>query len=187
MNMLLNSMKQASNFTHTENGAITHKTTESKLLDMFAMGGSMRNRSVGDVTLMFKNAYEENPVYALKCLFYLRDITQGQGERRFFRECIRWLAINHTEAARRNFKVIPDFGRWDDLYSFIGTPLEKEVFEFIKQIGKTNKESQISLIESYKLIFEKRYNSAEFDKIKKGSIASKISVAIGIVICILII
>lgn len=133
MNKLLNSMKQASNFTYTANGAITHKTTESKLLDMFAMGGSMRNRSVGDITLMFKNAYEENPVYALKCLFYLRDITQGQGERRFFRECIKWLAINHTEAARRNFEVIPDFGRWDDLYSFIGTPLEKEVFEFIKE------------------------------------------------------
>ena len=133
MNKLLNSMKQASNFTYTENQAITHKTTESKLLDMFAMGGSMRDRSVGDITLMFKNAYDENPVYALKCLFYLRDITQGQGERRFFRECIKWLAINHTEAARRNFEVIPDFGRYDDLYSFIGTPLEKEVFEFIKE------------------------------------------------------
>ena len=60
MNMLLNSMKQASNFTYTENGAITHNTTESALLDMFAMGGAMRQRSVGDVTLMFKKAYQEN-------------------------------------------------------------------------------------------------------------------------------
>ena len=94
MNMLLNSMKQASNFTRTENGAITHKTTESALLDMFAMGGAMRQRSVGDVTLMFKKAYQENPVYALKCLFYLRDVRGGQGERRFFRECMKWLAKN---------------------------------------------------------------------------------------------
>ena len=78
MNMLLNSMKQASNFTYTENGAITHKTTESALLDMFAMGGAMRQRSVGDVTLMFKKAYQENPKYALKCLFYLRDIRGGK-------------------------------------------------------------------------------------------------------------
>ena len=78
MNMLLNSMKQASNFTRTENGAITHKTTESALLDMFAMGGAMRQRSIGDITLMFKKAYQENPKYALKCLFYLRDIRGGK-------------------------------------------------------------------------------------------------------------
>lgn len=78
MNKLLNAMKVSDNYTTTENGAITHKTTESALLDMFAMGGAMRNRSIGDVTLMFKKAYQENPVYALKCLFYLRDIRGGK-------------------------------------------------------------------------------------------------------------
>ena len=78
MSMLLNSMKKDTNFTYTENGAITHKTTESALLDMFAMGGAMRERSVGDVTLMFKKAYQENPKYALKCLFYLRDVRGGK-------------------------------------------------------------------------------------------------------------
>ena len=132
MNMLLNSMKQASNFTYTENGAITHKTTESALLDMFAMGGAMRERSVGDVTLMFKKAYEENPKYALKCLFYLRDVRGGQGERRFFRECMKWLAKNDAAAARRNLQYVAEFGRWDDLYSFVGTSLEKDAFKILK-------------------------------------------------------
>lgn len=132
MNMLLNSMKQASNFTYTENGAITHKTTESALLDMFAMGGAMRERSVGDVTLMFKKAYEENPKYALKCLFYLRDVRGGQGERRFFRECMKWLAKNDVAAARRNLQYVAEFGRWDDLYSFVGTSLEKDAFKILK-------------------------------------------------------
>ena len=75
---MLNAMKNASNYTRTENGALTHKTTKSDLLDMFAMGGAMRNRSIGDITLMFKKAYQENPVYALKCLFYLRDIRGGK-------------------------------------------------------------------------------------------------------------
>ena len=78
MNQMLSALKNSNNFTSTENGAITHKTTESALLDMFAMGGAMRNRSIGDVTLMFKKAYQENPVYALKCLFYLRDIRGGK-------------------------------------------------------------------------------------------------------------
>ena len=133
MNMLLNSMKQASNFTRTENGAITHKTTESALLDMFAMGGAMRQRSVGDVTLMFKKAYQENPVYALKCLFYLRDVRGGQGERRFFRECMKWLAKNDKAAAQRNLQYVAEFGRWDDLYCFVGTSLEKDALKIMKE------------------------------------------------------
>ena len=133
MNMLLNSMKQASNFTRTENGAITHKTTESALLDMFAMGGAMRQRSVGDVTLMFKKAYQENPKYALKCLFYLRDVRGGQGERRFFRECMKWLAKNDSAAAKRNLQYVAEFGRWDDLYCFVGTSLEKDALQIMKE------------------------------------------------------
>ena len=78
MNTLLNGLKNQSNFTYTENGAVTHKTTKSMLLDMFAMGAAMRNRSDNDVILMFKNAYEENPEYALKCLFYIRDVRGGK-------------------------------------------------------------------------------------------------------------
>lgn len=78
MNQLLNGLKNQSNFTLTENGGITHKTTKSMLLDMFAMGAAMRNRSENDVILMFKNAYDENPEYALKCLFYIRDVRGGK-------------------------------------------------------------------------------------------------------------
>ena len=101
---------------------------------MFAMGGSMRQRSDADIILMFRKAFAENEVYALKCLFYLRDIRGGQGERRFFRICMKDLAINNTEAAHRNMKFIPMFGRYDDLYCFIDTPLETEMFNFMKEI-----------------------------------------------------
>ena len=78
MNTFLNGLKNATNFTHTENGAITHKTTKSALLDMFALGAAYRNRSEEDCILLFKNAYNENPEYALKCLFYIRDIRGGK-------------------------------------------------------------------------------------------------------------
>lgn len=78
MNTLLNGMKNATNYTLTENGGVTHKTTRSDLLDMFAMGAAMRNRSDEDVILMFRKAFEENPLYALKCLFYIRDIRGGK-------------------------------------------------------------------------------------------------------------
>ena len=132
-NKFLNGLIDATNFTYTENGAIAHKTTKSDLLDMFAMGAAMRKRSDADVILMFRKAYAENPVYALKCLFYIRDVRGCQGERRFFRVIMKDLASWDTEAARRNLRYVPEFGRWDDLYVFVGTPLENDAFNFMKE------------------------------------------------------
>ena len=133
MNKFMNGLKDATNLTFTENGAITHKTTKSDLLDMFALGASMRKRSDEDVLLMFQKAYRENPLYALKCLFYIRDVRGGQGERRFFRVCMKWLANNESEVVIRNLKNVPEFGRWDDLYVFDGTAIEDEAYTFIKE------------------------------------------------------
>ena len=133
MNTLLNGLKNQTNFGYTENGAVKRNSTKSMLLDMFAMGAAMRNRSDNDVILMFKNAYEESPEYALKCLFYIRDVRGGQGERRFFRLCYNWLAKNHREAALRNMQYIPIYGRYDDLYCLVDTPLEEEMFAFLKK------------------------------------------------------
>ena len=131
MNTILNAMKQMNNITTTENGGITYKSTMNGLMDLFAMGGSYRKRSDADVIFLFDKAFKEDESYALKCLFYLRDIRGGQGERRFFRIVTRWLAYEHTEAMRRNLKFVPEYGRWDDLYVFVGTPLEKDAFNIM--------------------------------------------------------
>ena len=133
MNTLLNGMKNATNYTYTENGALTHKTSMSGLLDLFGMGAAYRTRSDSDCIVLFQDAFKENPVYALKCLFYLRDVRGGQGERRFFRVVTKWLADHETAAMRRNLQYVPEFGRWDDLYVFVGTKLENEAFNFMKK------------------------------------------------------
>ena len=132
-NTFLNSLKKETNYTLTENGAVTHKSTLNDLYDMFALGAAMRNRSNEDILLMWRKAYEYDPVYALKCLFYIRDVRGGQGERRFFRICIKDLANRDPDAMKRNLKYIPEFGRYDDLYSLVGTPLEDEMFSLIKK------------------------------------------------------
>lgn len=133
MNGFLNALTNDTNYRYTENGAVTHKTTRSDLLDMFALCGAYRNRSDSDCILAFSKALAENEVYALKCLFYLRDVRGGQGERRFFRVCMRWLANEHPEIARRNLKLIPEYGRWDDLYCLDGTNLDADMYAFIKE------------------------------------------------------
>lgn len=132
MNTLLNGLKNATNYTYTENGALTHKTTMSGLLDLFGMGAAYRNRSDIDCIVLFMDAFKEDSTYALKCLFYLRDIRGGQGERRFFRVVCKYLANQETEVMKRNLQYVPEFGRWDDLYVFVGTKLEKEAFGLMK-------------------------------------------------------
>lgn len=132
MNNLLNGLKDNANLDYTENGAICRKSTGHKLYDMFAFGGAYRSRSEEDCILLFKNAFEENPEYAVKCLFYLRDVEAGQGERRFFRVCLRWLANEHSEVAKRNLEYVAELGRYDDLYCLVKTPVEDDMFKFIK-------------------------------------------------------
>lgn len=133
MNTFMDSLIRTTNFTETENGAVAHKSTLNKIYDMFALGGAYRNRTDEDCILLFKNALEEDETLALKCLFYLRDIRGGQGERRFFRICFNWLAKNYPEIARRNLINLAEYGRYDDLYCVVGTPVEKDMFALIKE------------------------------------------------------
>lgn len=133
MNRFMDSLKRTTNYTKTENGATAHKTTLNKVYDMFALGGAYRSRSDEDCILLFKNAFDENPELAVKCLFYLRDIRGGQGERRFFRVCFNWLAKNHANIAKRNLINIAEYGRYDDLYCVMGTSIEKDMLALIKE------------------------------------------------------
>lgn len=134
MNTLLNGMKAATNYALTENGGITHKTTNSDLLDMFAMGAAMRNRSDEDVILMFKKAFAENAELAMKMVFYIRDVRGGQGERRFFRTVMHWAATQKDirDSVAKNIQYFAEFGRWDDLYCLIDTPLQAQALKFMK-------------------------------------------------------
>ena len=131
-NSIMDSLKRMTNKAVTENGAIAKKSTLDAVYDLFAFGGAYRAKSDMDCQLLFKKAYKEDPVLAIKCLFYLRDITQGQGERRFFRTCYQWLANNDKDMAIRNLKYIADFGRYDDLiYGTIDTPIENIALDMV--------------------------------------------------------
>ena len=133
MNTFMAGLKEVNNFGFTENGAIKRNSTMNNVLDLFAMGAAYRTRTDEDCILLFKNAFDEDPVHALKCLFYIRDVRGGQGERRFFRVIMTWLARHYDQdAVRRNMIYVPEFGRWDDLFIFIGTHLERDALQIVK-------------------------------------------------------
>lgn len=125
-------MREETKWTETENGARVKNTTDSALLDVFAGMGAMRNRSDEDLISKFEAAYAEDPLGAVRCLFYLRDCRGGQGERRIFRVLLPYIAQYYPEAIKRNIGLISEYGRWDDLYSLVDTPLEDLMWRIVK-------------------------------------------------------
>lgn len=132
MSRLLKALEKELNYTTTENGAITYKSTLNPCLDYFGMAGSFRTRDYIDKMLIFGKAFEHEPLTALKLLFYMRDIRGGQGERELFRDTIAFLSTHYPQTVAKNIHLIPEYGRWDDLYALVGTPVEGEVFDLIK-------------------------------------------------------
>lgn len=132
MNTFMNQMKANTNYGYTENGAIKHVSTLNKVFDMFSFGGAYRSRSENDTVLLFKEAFEEDRTLALRCLFYLRDCRGGQGERRFFRVCFKWLANNYPKVAKSLIDRIPEYGRYDDWFVLFNTPVEDAVMNAIR-------------------------------------------------------
>lgn len=133
MNKFIAGLEATAAHSTSLNGAKTYNTTGTALYDLFALGAAYRSRSEEDCVYLFKKAFDENPTYAMKCLFYILDMREGQGERRFFKVCMKWLIKNHPEVALRNMKFIHELGRWDLMYIFVDTPLEKNAFQMMKE------------------------------------------------------
>ena len=136
MNKLVAALEREQHIVYTENGARAYDSTGSKVYDLFAMGGALRTASEERIREMVKAAFEEAPNLALKCIFYLRDIRGGQGERRFFRIALKTLVnsyndIWHKDAFTNLLYLIPEYGRWDDLYAFVGTCMEDRAFNLM--------------------------------------------------------
>ena len=130
---MLEYLKNEANRTYTENGAVTHATTCSDCLDLFAAIGALRSSSEQEILKRFVRAYTEDPDLAMKTIFFARDVRGGLGERKVFRVCLKWLAGNAPASIRKNLPYVAEFGRWDDLLSLMDTPCETDALVLIKQ------------------------------------------------------
>lgn len=125
-------MRNESHKTFTENGATAYNTTSNACVDLFGTIGALRARRDVEIESLFAEAYKEDRLRATKILFYARDIREGCGERRIFRVLIKYLAKYHPEALRPNLDLIGVYGRYDDLYELVGTPLEDDMWKAMK-------------------------------------------------------
>ncbi len=120
-------------FTRTENGAVALNTTGDARLDFFGTAGALRTAEKERITRLFSEAWKADPLFAAKIVFYARDVRGGLGERKTFRTLLQYMAEQHPEGLRPNLDLIGVYGRYDDLYCLIGTPLEDEMWAAMKK------------------------------------------------------
>ena len=118
--------------TLTENGAVGYKTSKSSLVDFNFKASSFRNQQEQDIENAFADAYNENPLMAVKLLFMTGDIRQGMGERRTFTVCLKWLAKHHAEDAKKVLALVPEYSRWNIVVEMLGTEVDATAFELIQ-------------------------------------------------------
>lgn len=127
MSFITSLEKNTNRQSYTMNGALSNTSTLDPLLDFFSNAGAMRGREAEAVAL-FEKAFAADPTNAMRCLFYLRDIRGGQGERSVFRAIIENL---DNELLLKVLKWVPLYGRWDEVP--ISTLTAPQLFEQFKQ------------------------------------------------------
>ena len=128
---MFKAIRRESNRTITENSAVTHVSTYSDCLDLFATIGALRKAPEGKIIDRFLRAYTEDPDKAMKILFFARDIRGGLGERRVFRTVMTYLAAQEPASVKKNIEYFGEYGRYDDLLSLMGTPCEEDMLAYI--------------------------------------------------------
>lgn len=136
---MANLMQAMANQKTTENGAYAVKSTTNAIVDLFGMCGALRSRSEKDIIELWTDAYNENPELAFKMIFYIRNVRGGLGERDTFRTLLKHVANTYPEFVKKNIDNIPFYGRYDDLFVLLGTPVEEDMIKLVaKQLDEDN-------------------------------------------------
>lgn len=119
--------------TFTENGMVTNSSSLNECVNLFFTIGAMRGQDKQRLLSNFSKAFNENPLTAMRILFWSRDVRGGAGERQIFRDVIQFLAETDSEVLAKNIKFIPEFGRWDDLTVLFNTKVNNDAIATIVQ------------------------------------------------------
>jgi hypothetical protein len=119
------------NTTETLNGAKAYKSTLNTCVNLFGKIAACRN-DINQAQRLFALAYKEDPETATRILFWARDIRGGQGERNIFRNLFKYLVEENAEIGAKLVRLVPQYGRWDDLLVLENTSAWETV---LTQIG----------------------------------------------------
>ena len=152
VNALQNTLNDEFNVAVTENGALGYRTTGKELLDLNFAVASLRKMSETEVARRFKKAFCEDKILAMKWLFYARDIREGLGERRLLRVVLKDLVISNPEMVIPVINLIPEYGRYDDLWCLLDNAEAASVIyklvneQLLKDLENMKSNKSISLL-----------------------------------------
>lgn len=122
----------------THEGAVAHEHSLDHGVEFFSKAGSlfdnerMRSFYGSEETALglFQKIWIVDQVLAMKLVMWLRDCRGGAGNRSGAKAIFKWLGERNAHLMRKNLVQLPDLGRWDDLRSLFGTPLERDAAGF---------------------------------------------------------
>jgi hypothetical protein len=150
MTTFLNALENKYNTTRTENGAKAFRSTLNRCLDLFGNIAACRN-DVERARTLFARAYAEDSETAVRVLFWARDVRGGQGEREVFRTLLKDLVEQNPKVVKKLIGLVPEYGRWDDLFVLEGASAWDTVLDVIKKqltmdISNMHAGSKVSLL-----------------------------------------
>lgn len=122
------------NTARTWNGMKTYEVSESALVDLFFKWGGSRGK-FNELVPTLSAALATDKDLAVRTILWGRDARSGAGERQLFKDAINFMAENElltVEEAARILVKIPELGRFDDLFIFVGTVLEEAAFDLLR-------------------------------------------------------
>lgn len=133
-----------------EKGAVGFDTTYDPCLDLFAKLGSFprepNNNQMEVLRDLTRKAFLFNEKETAIILFNLRDRLEGIGHRKVFRELF-WFAIQFCPTFEKLIPLIPEYGRWDDLFSLLHSKYKSVVADLVrKQLAKDLQSNNPSLL-----------------------------------------
>ncbi|KAG9023807.1 hypothetical protein FRB95_012468 [Tulasnella sp. JGI-2019a] len=99
-------LKQTSNLTRTDNGALAFKSTGSKTLDAFSTLDPNVKKS--EVHSLLRESWAEDPDTTLRIIWNLRSIHDGKASKIAFYRAFGWLYANHPKTAIANLPQLVD-------------------------------------------------------------------------------
>lgn len=151
MNAFVKSIVNPSYDALTANGAVSHSTSGSAVLDYFSKCSTYSKRDDASIASDMAKIFAEDEKLATKVLFYNRLVTRsvkgkystdkvqrGQGMKDEFIRSLKWISVNRPAILKKNLRLIPSIGCWKDLWydspvtGLYFYPLPEEVYKLIK-------------------------------------------------------
>lgn len=181
----------------TYNWAVTNSTSQSHLVDLFFIAGTLIGKDPKEYISKWHAAYAEDSKLAMRLLFWMRDIRWGAGVRDAFNYIYNQLPAGEK---RHYAHYIPEYGRWKDVFElaeqdfdnfkeFILSyfkdehkddglfckwfPRKKPLFEMVrKELKVSPSQLRKSIVEWSKTV-EQQMSADEWDEIEYEHVPSK--------------